>query len=369
LTDRLIRRHWARVSAIEDDTAGECARDGDEASSPSLSRFDKGGGMKTFLIWLFGLFLLALCATGFLFWSATRGLDPAPLEARYVAPTDQFIDVDGLRVRVRAEGPTDAPALVLLHGFTFSLESFDGWAETLSKTRRVIRYDLAGHGLTGPDAQKRYAIAERVAFHDKVMNALGVAKADFAGNSLGGLIAWRYAAAHPERVGRLILIDAGGYSINGVGDAPVEAPAPMKAFLLTAPAAGVAAAFGAIYSDDTKITQQRLALARDMMRRRGNGRAAIEHIEEFTLPDPADDLAKIVSPTLILWGEADALIPLDHAQKFDGAIADSILITYPGVGHAPQEEIAAETLEDARGFLDAPTPSAPKTEPALEPVP
>lgn len=321
--------------------------------------------MKTLLIWLFGLILLALCATGFLFWSATRGLDPATLEARYALPTDQFIDVDGLRVRVRTEGPKDAPMLVLLHGFTFSLESFDGWAQTLSKTRRVIRYDLAGHGLTGPDAQKRYAIAERVAFHEKVMNALGVDKADLAGNSLGGLIAWRYAAAHPDRVGRLILIDSGGYSINGVGDTPVEAPAPMKAFLLTAPAAGVATAFGAIYGDDAKITPARLSLARDMMRRRGNGQAAIEHIAEFTLPDPTAELAKVTAPTLILWGEADAFIPLDHADKFRDTIADSVLKTYPGAGHAPHEEIVAETIEDATAFLDV---SAPATEPAPEPV-
>lgn len=324
--------------------------------------------MKAFFAWLIGIVLIGAAAMGYLFWSATRGLDPAALEARYATAADRFVDVDGQRVRVREEGPADAPKIVLLHGFTFSLESFDGWAQGLAETRRVIRYDLSGHGLTGPDALQRYSIDERVAFHDKVMEALGVERADLAGNSLGGLIAWRYAAARPERVGRLILIDAGGYSINGVADTPLEAPPPMKAYLLTAPASGVAAAFGAIYGDDAKITPERLALARDMLRRRGNGKAAIEHIGEFTLPDPAGELAKVAAPTLILWGGADALIPPAHAEKFDAAIADSFLIVYDGAGHAPQEELPAQTLEDAQMFLDMPAPSAAPAPAAMEPT-
>ncbi len=312
--------------------------------------------MKSLLACLIGVIAIGAAAMGLFFWLATRGLDPVSLEARYVTPADRFVDVDRLRVRIREEGPPDAPKLVLLHGFTFSLESFDAWAQELAKTHRVIRYDLSGHGLTGPDAQKRYAIAERVAFHEKVMDAIGVDKADLAGNSLGGLIAWRYAAAHPDRVGRLILIDSGGYSINGVGDTPLMAPAPMKAYLLAAPAAGVAAAFAAIYGDDAKVTPARLALARDMLRRRGNGKAAIEHIAEFTLADPSAELAKVSAPTLILWGGADALIPPAHADKFDAAIADSFLIVYDGAGHAPQEEVPEETLDDAKAFLDIPTP-------------
>lgn len=320
--------------------------------------------MKTLFAWLFGFLLLALAAMGFLYWTATKGLDPAPLEAKYAA-ADRFIDVDGVRVRVREEGPESAPPIVLLHGFTFSLESFDAWAAGLSATRRVIRYDLAGHGLTGPDAAKRYAIADRVAFHGKVMDALGVDRADLAGNSLGGLIAWRFAAARPERVSRLILIDSGGYSINGVTDKAVAPPPAMKAFLMGAPAAGVAAAFSAVYGDDARISPARLALARDMMRRRGNGAAAIEHIAAFTLPDPSKDLAKVSAPTLILWGEADALIPVDHAYEFDTAITDSFLITYPAAGHAPQEEIPEETLDDAKAFLAMPEPSAAA---ATEPV-
>lgn len=314
--------------------------------------------MKTFLLVVGAALLLALGVGAFATWRAVEGLDPAPLEARYAAG-DRFVEVDGVRVRVRIEGPEDGAPIMLLHGFAFSLESWNAWAAELAKTRRVIRYDLAGHGLTGPDPLKRYAPEERAAFHVALMDALGLARADLAGNSLGGLIAWRVAAAHPERVGKLVLVDSGGYPINGVTGKPVEAPPPMKAFLLTAPEAGVAAMFQGLYGDDTKISPARVAETRDMMRRRGNGRALVESIAEFVLPDPKPALAAITAPTLILWGGKDALIPPEHAARFDADIPDSRAVIYEGAGHVPQEEIPSATLADVVAFLDAPAAAEP----------
>ncbi|NJM35968.1 MAG: alpha/beta hydrolase [Rhodomicrobium sp.] len=265
--------------------------------------------MKKFLGFVLLLVLIVAGAAGVYIWRQAQGVDPAILEAKYVTPADRFLDIAGVRVRVREEGPEGAPPLVLVHGFIVSLESWDGWAKALSEDYRVIRYDLRGHGLTGPDPQKRYAPVERAEFVGDVMDALGVESAYIAGNSLGGLAAWRFAAMHPERVRGLVLVSPGAYSVNGVSDAPVEAPQAMKAFLLTAPEAGIRASLGRIYGDDAKVTESRVVLMRDMMRRRGNGQAFVESIEEFTLPDPAVDLAKITAPTLILWGDGDIIIP------------------------------------------------------------
>ena len=311
--------------------------------------------MRKILVAVGALLLVAFAGVAFLGWNAMRGLDPAAVEAEHVGPADRFIEIDGARLRVRVEGPESAPPIVLLHGFAFSLESWDGWAAELSKTRRVIRYDLLGHGLSGPDGRKRYAPEERAAFHLKVMDALGVENADLAGNSLGGLVAWRFAAAHPERVRKLILVDSGGYSINGVGATPLEAPPAMKAFLLTAPDAGMRAMFTGLYGDDSRIDARRIREARDMIRRRGNGQALVDSIGEFVLPDPADALGRVTSPTLILWGASDALIPVEHAARFDADIPDSRVLVYDGVGHIPQEEIAARSAADALAFLDATT--------------
>lgn len=307
--------------------------------------------MKKILIGLAVVAGLVVAAGGVLVWRASAGLSPAELESRYATPADHFVEIAGARVRVREEGPESAPPVLLIHGFTHSLETWDGWAETLSKTHRVIRYDLLGHGLTGPDPQERYAPEERAAFIGDVLDSLGVERAVIVGNSLGGLAAWRFAHDHPNRAKALILISPGVYSLNGVSDEPAAIPAAMKAYLMTAPEAGVAASAKIIYGDDSKLTPERLKTMRDMMRRRGNGKAMIKSLEEFTLPDPTALLSEIETPTLILWGEADAVIPIAQGRRMQAEMPNASLVTYPGVGHAAQEEAPEETVADAIEFL------------------
>jgi pimeloyl-ACP methyl ester carboxylesterase len=301
----------------------------------------------TLIIVVFGA-----AAVGYAYWKAVRGVSVSSSQSKYLTATDRFIDIAGARLRVREEGPTDGPVIILLHGFTFSLETWDGWAQELSKTYRVIRYDLLGHGLTGPDPQKRYAPQERAAFLQDVMDALAVNKAHIVGNSLGGLIAWRFAVNNPERVDRLILMDAGAYPMNGVTDIPAPVPPAIETFLRTAPEQGVRASMKFLYADSASITDERIALARDMMRREGNGDAFVEHLREFTLPDPNPDLARISAPVLVMWGRQDKLIPVDHGLRMEAAIADARLIIYDDAGHVPQEEISETTVRDAISFLN-----------------
>jgi pimeloyl-ACP methyl ester carboxylesterase len=277
---------------------------------------------------------------------------PAPVAAAPSEPTIRTIDIDGAQIRVSEEGPADAPVIVLLHGFTMSLESWDGWAEQLSDNYRIIRYDLLGHGMTGPDPLERYAPDERVEVLGRLLDELGIERATLGGNSFGGLVAWRFAAAHPERVERLILVDSGAYSIYGVTENPVPVPDAMRAYLTAVPMAGVQASAAQIFADLSRLPEGRIEQIQQMMARPGNGEAFIGHLEEFVLPDPTEDLGRIVAPTLILWGEADRIVPLDHAARIAAAIPDARLITYPGVGHAPQEEIPAQTAADVRAFLE-----------------
>ena len=307
--------------------------------------------MKKILIGIGVVAILIVGAGAFAFWRASAGLGSGELESEYATAADRFVKIDGARVRIREEGPEDAPSILLIHGFTHSLETWDGWAKILAKDHRVIRYDLLGHGLTGPDPKERYAPAERAAFIGDVLDALGIDQTVIAGNSLGGLAAWRFAHDHPERVKALILISPGVYSLNGVSDEPAEIPAAMKAYLLAAPEAGVAASAGLIYGDDSKLTPERLKTVRDMMRREGNGEAMIKSLEEFTLPDPAQMLHEIKTPTLIEWGEADAVIPIAQGRRMVEDMPNAKLITYPGVGHAAQEEAPTETAADALSFL------------------
>lgn len=293
----------------------------------------------------------AVAAAGYLYWRTS--LAPPPPAAGYMTADDRMIEIAGANVRVRIEGPETAPPVILMHGFIYSLETWDAWAASLKIDHRVIRFDLLGHGLSGPDPQRRYSPDERAAFVGDVMDALGIERAVIGGNSLGGIAAWRFAAANPERVEALILVSPGAYPVNGVGGTPLSPPAPVALFLKTAPEAGVAMTLKNIYGDDGKVTPEKEKLVGDMMRQPGNGDAFIQSIEEFTLPDPDALLQTITAPTLILWGAEDAVIPVENGRRMEAALPNARLIVYDGVGHVAHEEEPEKTISDVRAFLSA----------------
>ena len=293
--------------------------------------------------------IAAIGAAGYYFWK-TAHQETASADA-YLTADDRMMEIAGAKVRVRIEGPADAPPVILMHGFIHSLETWDAWAAALKSDHRVIRFDLLGHGLSGPDPQQRYSPAERAAFVSDVMDALKIDRAIIAGNSLGGLAAWRFAAMSPNRVVALILISPGGYPANGAGDTPVSPPPAMELFLRTAPDAGVAIAMNNIYGDDSKVTPEIRRRVADMMRQEGNGEAFVQSIEKFSLPDPEPMLKSIFAPTLILWGDEDIVLPVEHGRRMAAVIPGARLIVYKGVGHVAQEEAPAATIADVRTFL------------------
>ncbi|MBC6402983.1 MAG: alpha/beta hydrolase [Hyphomonadaceae bacterium] len=268
----------------------------------------------------------------------------------YLTGADHYVDVDGLSMRYRDEGPEDAPILLMVHGFTFSLETWDAVADRLTPGYRIIRPDLPGHGLTGPDIQDRYTNEDTVAFLSGFINALGLSDPVIVGNSLGGLVAWRYAASHPDRVRGLILISPGGFSINGVTEEPVPVPKMVELYLTQAPEAGVSAATGNMYADPQKLAEERLTQIRDMMLQPGNGDAFVKRAGMFTLPPPETDLAGVGVPTLIIWGDRDKIIPPDHGSGFVEAMPQAILKLYENAGHLPQEETPDRLAEDIHLF-------------------
>jgi len=277
---------------------------------------------------------------------------PIP-DSPYWSAADRWVDVDGVTARVRIEGPSDAPVLVLIHGFSYSLESWEAWAVDLAADYRVVRFDLPGHALTGPDPQARYSVDETVEFTRALLDALAIEQASLVGNSLGGLVAWRLAADYPDRVERLVLLAPGGFSINGVTEDPVPVPAAVAFFLTQGPEFGVAAASQALFGDPERMPEDLPGRVHSLMRQPGVGAALVQRLEVFTLPDPRADLARIEAPALIVWGERDVMVPPAHAEEFAAHMRDARILTYADLGHVPHEEDPARTLVDVRDFLAA----------------
>lgn len=268
-------------------------------------------------------------------------MQPPSLEtvrAQWMGETDRLVEAAGQRWRVRETGPPNADALVLIHGFSHSLESFDAVSDILDDEYRVIRFDLPGHALTGARTDRAYSVEATV---DQVAQLLEqIAPETFAlgGNSLGGLVAWRYAAENPETVSHLVLISPGGYPNLGVGDDPAPVPPAVRLFLNTAPDAGVSAATATLYADPSRMGDAEVARIGALMRVEGVGSALVERIEQFTLPDPNPMLRSIESETLIIWGAADRMIPPDHGPRFAAAIPNAELLLIEDAGHMAQVE-------------------------------
>ncbi len=306
------------------------------------------------IIWFTLVVILVVGIAGWVWVSKkSERNSPAKLEAQHLTSADRFIEIDGARVRVRIEGPTDGPVLVLLHGFSYSLESWDGWAAELQDEFRVVRYDLLGHGLTGPDPKQRYTPQQRAIFLERLLDSLELETVNLAGNSLGGTIAWHFAAQFPDRVEKLILVDGPAFPFNAVQDEPIKAPAAMAAFLRFAPMSGLKQAATFLWADPSRLTDVRLQSTQDMMLRQGNADALIAHISMFTMPDPTRQLAWITAPTLVLWGAQDRLIPPAQGERIVEAIENAKFVLLEDVGHMAQEEKPVQSAQIVRDFLTA----------------
>jgi len=298
--------------------------------------------------------LLVVVLFGLVWWLYTPDRSAAWLAARYVKPDDHFIDVLGARLRVRISGPADAQAVILLHGFGSSLETWEPWAAVLDRQYRVIRFDLPGFGLTGPDPSGNYTDRRAVLILAALMDQLGIQKADLIGNSLGGKIAWNFAAAYPERVNRLVLISPDGFASPGFeyGVKP-KLPAIMRLLPYTLPRFMLRMNVAIAYANPKKLSDATLTRYQDMMLAPGDRRAILERTQQVFLEPPEPRLAKISAPTLILWGEEDRMIPFSNSADYMRDIPHAQRVALPGLGHVPFEEDPAASLPPVMAFLNA----------------
>ncbi len=299
------------------------------------------------LAWVTGVTVVGIAVLAFFLYAPDK--PRTMLEAAY--PGD-YRTVDGVRLRLRDTGPRDAPPVLLLHGFGASLDTWEPWAQALSTRFRVIRFDLPGFGLTGADPTSDYTDARAMQCLVALMDQLGIDRAAIIGNSLGGRIAWTFAAEHPDRVTRLVLVSPDGFASPGFayGKAP-EVPLMMRALPYVAPRGMLKANLAAAYARPEGLSETTLTRYRDMMLAPGVRSAMLARMGQTVLRDPAPILARIKAPTLLLWGEKDGMIPVGNAQDYLAHLPDATLVRLPDLGHLPFEEDPARSLVPVERFL------------------
>lgn len=293
----------------------------------------------------FGIILILILAT------RTSSISVESLKEQYTDDNSQFISIDGLEVHYKDEG-TGLP-IILLHGTSSSLHTWDSWTEELIKDYRVIRMDLPAFGITGPNATNQYDLETYNQFLEKFLKQLELDQFVLAGNSLGGAIGWHYASNHIEQVKQLILLDPAGFPIEK--ERPLifrlaEIPVLNQLLKHITPKSFIKDNLEQVYFDDTKISDALVDRYHQMILRKGSRAAFIERVKQERV-DETERLESIKAPTLIIWGENDLWIPLEHGAKFMEKLSNSSLIIMKETGHVPMEERPTESVAHALEFI------------------
>ena len=285
-----------------------------------------------------------------IYWK--NDIDLNELKDKYAYTSSSFISIDGINVHYRDVGKGEA--ILLIHGTGASLHTWEKWIDILSPGYRVISFDLPGFGLTGPDPNHNYQISRYTAILDSLMVKLKVDSFHIAGNSLGGLVAWRYTTQFPQKILTLNLIDAAG--LPQLGKKPPFifqlAKLPVLSTLMqkVTPKSIIENSMLDVYKNDQLVTEKLIDRYFELSLREGNRTAFVKRMSQLNEKLDINDLKKINAPVLIQWGKDDRWIPLAKGYEFKKIIPKAELKIYNS-GHVPMEENPMETVEDYMIFL------------------
>ena len=305
-----------------------------------------------------GAYGLAGAALATSLWRRPRDVEWTEHAARFPnAERARFIEVDGLRVHYQEAGAKSDPALMLVHGFCASkLVWNDVLMPLVAEGYRVVAPDLVGFGFSEKPRDGAYTIESQARMIVRLMDELGIERAAFVGSSYGGAISATCALNYPERVERLVLVDA------VINDEVKEqkllrlAAAPVMGDLLSPLVLGSPRLMrwrmrqtysngNARLFDDERLNTQHLPL-----RSADTQRAVLQTLRNWDAAHVERDAHRITQPTLLIWGEDDRDTPLRHGERLHAEIPHSRLIVFPACGHLPQEERPDEFAGLVAGF-------------------
>lgn len=227
---------------------------------------------------------------------------------------------------VAAQEGAAGPQLVLLHGLAGSGAWWKRNLPALSGAFRVTAVDLPGFGSSHPDA--RLILDQVPAQLAALLGELGIERAHVMGHSMGGLVAAALAADHPERVDRLVLVDAGFLSLDPTLRHRVTGP------LRTLP-----------WTSPTILP----ILLRDAVRAGPIRMARVT--AELLHTDWRHKLPAITAPTLVVWGEHDRICNRHIGEQIAATVPGARLVIIRGAGHNPMWEKQAAFDREVLGFL------------------
>lgn len=252
-----------------------------------------------------------------------------------------FLDAGGIRTRYLHAGRTGAPPLLLLHGVGGHAEAYIRNLASHGEHFDVWAIDLIGHGWTDKKAEDR-EIRQYVDHVLRVLDTLGFEKASISGESLGGWVASRIAADHPERVDRLVLNTAGGSQADPV---VMERLKTLSMRAASEPTwEFIKARVEWLMADKSKAYDDLVACRQAIYAQPGMAEAmkhnmVLQDMEtrKRNLIYPAD-YGRITAPTLVLWTSDDPTADVSEGRRIASMIPGALFTVMAGCGHWPQFE-------------------------------
>lgn len=319
------------------------------------------------------LLLLALLVA--VFPAAAQEATP---ETEYLDPADladengHFVEINDAQVYYVEAGPADGQTVMLLHGF---LGSTLDWSLTIPALAEagyhVIAFDRPPFGLSDKSTTLDYSINGQGDLTVGLMDALEIDSAVLIGHSAGGPVVANVALRYPERVEKLVLVAAAiGLGSGDLSDTEESSPVS-DAFTMMAnldPENPLARALirgffssdfassmlDSAYADTSNLDMDQMAQKMRGTRIEnweGGLLAFTKAIATDTDPLAPESLADVAIPTLIMWGEEDEIVPIEIGERLRDILPNNIWLTYPEIGHIPQEEQADIFNADLLEFL------------------
>ncbi len=275
------------------------------------------------------------------------------------------VELHGHRVIYRIAG--NGPPVVLIHGMVNSSLHWEEVALRLARDHTVIAPDLIGHG-DSATPRGDYSLGAHAAVIRDLLSVIGVDRATVVGHSLGGGVAMQFFYQFPQRVERLALVSSGGLG-REVSPMLRGAALPGASALLWPPRTpGAGRDLGWRRADEGPGTSRGVYLQAVARALRPLGRPGARTAFLQTLRSVIDFRGQRVSatdrlyllrgfPTLIVWGERDNTIPLEHGLRAHGAIPGSHFTTLPRAAHFPHLEDPAGLAAALREFVESTDPA------------
>lgn len=281
------------------------------------------------------------------------------LKKKYGQAPSKFISIlNGVNLHFRDEGDTNSPVVILVHGHTEDLHTWNNMAKKLVEKFRVIRFDLRRHGLTGPAPDNEYRLESYVSDLSMLIQHLGVDNFVLVGHSMGGRISLKYAIENPESVNGLVLISASGAP-------PKEKTAKPMALRLMKNSLGRAlirrmwsrkmakSSLEDMVFDSSVITDEEIDRMWDFSRYPGSMDAMFKEFSEIWNDFESTEINELSKSTLLIWGEEDTICPMAMGEWYDSELPDSSLIRLQNIGHNPQLECPDKCLDEITSWMNS----------------